>query len=153
MVGKAAGFSGLILVTVLAFPSYADTWGPALAVLAALTMTVGNVAALRQRPDAARSAPYACSPGPPSARRATCWSRIAAAGYADRARRTPIGTTVAYALMYGVVNLGAFAVAALVARAPANRLDRLPRAVRLPPARRPRAGLLPALPGRAAARA
>ena len=48
VVGKAVGFSGLVLVTVIAFPAYADVWGPALAVLAALTMTVGNVAALRQ---------------------------------------------------------------------------------------------------------
>ncbi|OEV11947.1 NADH-quinone oxidoreductase subunit N, partial [Streptomyces nanshensis] len=43
VIGKAAGFSGLILVAVRAFPSYADAWGPALAVLAALTMSVGNL--------------------------------------------------------------------------------------------------------------
>lgn len=68
--GKAVGFSGLILVTVIAFPSYADVWGPALAVLAALTMTVGNVAALRQRADRARSAV-----------RLLAWSSVAQAGY------------------------------------------------------------------------
>src|SRR5207237_6486295 len=56
VVGKAVGFSGLILVTVVAFPSYAHLWGPALAVLAALTMTAGNAAALRQRPTRAYSA-------------------------------------------------------------------------------------------------
>ncbi|WP_046726404.1 NADH-quinone oxidoreductase subunit N [Streptomyces humi] len=114
VVGKAVGFSGLILVTVVAFPSYADVWGPALAVLAALTMTVGNVAALRQQATRAYSAV-----------RLLAWSSvgqagyllvpIAAAGYTEDARKT-VGSTVAYALMYAAVNLGAFAVAALVAR-------------------------------------
>ncbi|WP_442815349.1 NADH-quinone oxidoreductase subunit N [Streptomyces sp. NBC_01324] len=119
VVGKAVGFSGLILVTVVAFPSYADVWGPALAVLAALTMTVGNVAALRQNATRARSAV-----------RLLAWSSVAQAGYllvpiaaAAYAGDRQIGSTVAYALMYAVVNLGAFAVAALVARThPGNRL-------------------------------
>jgi NADH-quinone oxidoreductase subunit N len=47
---------------------------------------------------------------------------MAAAASADSPAHE-IGATVAYALMYGVVNLGAFAVAALVTRtAPAGRL-------------------------------
>jgi NADH-quinone oxidoreductase subunit N len=122
VVGKAAGFSGLILVTVVAFRPYADVWGPAAGVLAALTMTVGNVGALRQRPGAERGAV-----------RLLAWSSIGQAGYllvpiaaASSASRPAheIGATVAYALMYAVVNLGAFAVAALVHRtAPAGRLD------------------------------
>ncbi|MEU8736937.1 NADH-quinone oxidoreductase subunit N [Streptomyces halstedii] len=120
VVGKAVGFSGLILVTVVGFPSYADVWGPALAVLAALTMTTGNVAALRQSPTRARSAV-----------RLLAWSSVGQAGYllvpiaaAAYSSDEQIGSTVAYALMYAVVNLGAFAVAALVARTrPGNRLD------------------------------
>lgn len=114
VIGKAVGFSGLILVTVVALPSYADVWGPALAVLAALTMTVGNVGALRQQATRAYSAV-----------RLLAWSSvgqagyllvpIAAAAYSGDAERS-IGSTVAYALMYGAVNLGAFAVAALVGR-------------------------------------
>jgi NADH-quinone oxidoreductase subunit N len=119
VVGKAVGFSGLILVTVVAFKPYDAIWGPAAAALAALTMTVGNVAALRQRPDA-----------PHSAVRLLAWSSIGQAGYllvpiAASAYSTTdhIGTTVAYALMYAAVNLGAFAVAALVSRTyKANRL-------------------------------
>ncbi|MGW1463516.1 NADH-quinone oxidoreductase subunit N [Streptomyces sp. NPDC002308] len=119
VVGKAVGFSGLILVTVLAFPAYSDVWGPALAVLAALTMTVGNVAALRQDPARSRSAV-----------RLLAWSSVGQAGYllvpvAAGAYTSDLqaGSTVAYALMYAVVNLGAFAVAALVARtSPGNRL-------------------------------
>ncbi|MFF9159278.1 NADH-quinone oxidoreductase subunit N [Streptomyces longwoodensis] len=114
VVGKAVGFSGLILVTVVAFPSYADVWGPALAALAALTMTVGNVGALRQRTTRAYSAV-----------RLLAWSSvgqagyllvpIAAAAYSDDADHA-VGSTLAYALMYAAVNLGAFAVAALVGR-------------------------------------
>ncbi|MET9563336.1 NADH-quinone oxidoreductase subunit N [Streptomyces tauricus] len=122
VVGKAVGFSGLILVTVIALPSYGDVWGPALAALAALTMTVGNVGALRQRATRAYSAV-----------RLLAWSSvgqagyllvpIAAAAYSEDAQKA-IGSTVAYALMYAAVNLGAFAVAALVARTkPLNRLS------------------------------
>ncbi|WP_326792654.1 NADH-quinone oxidoreductase subunit N [Streptomyces sp. NBC_00841] len=120
VVGKAVGFSGLILVTVIGFPSYADVWGPALAVVAALTMTIGNVAALRQTATRARSAV-----------RLLAWSSVAQAGYllvpiasAAYSSDDQIGSTVAYALMYAVVNLGAFAVAALVSRtSPDNRLS------------------------------
>ncbi|MFD9503296.1 NADH-quinone oxidoreductase subunit N [Streptomyces sp. NPDC060035] len=120
VVGKAVGFSGLILVTVIGFPSYADVWGPALAVLAALTMTIGNVAALRQTATRARSAV-----------RLLAWSSVGQAGYllvpiaaAAYSSDEQIGATVAYALMYAVVNLGAFAVVALVARThPGNRLS------------------------------
>lgn len=121
VVGKAVGFSGLILVTVIAFPSYADVWGPALAVLAALTMTAGNAGALRQQATRAYSAV-----------RLLAWSSIgqagyllvpiAAAGYTKDGQKA-IGSTVAYALMYAAVNLGAFAVAALVGRTkPLNRI-------------------------------
>ncbi|MEU3790446.1 NADH-quinone oxidoreductase subunit N [Streptomyces fructofermentans] len=122
VVGKAVGFSGLILITVVALPSYADVWGPALAVLAALTMTVGNVGALRQRSTRAYSAV-----------RLLAWSSvgqagyllvpIAAAAYSEDAEKA-VGSTVSYALMYAAVNLGAFAVAALVARTtPLNRVS------------------------------
>ncbi|MEV0170850.1 NADH-quinone oxidoreductase subunit N [Streptomyces sp. NPDC050803] len=121
VVGKAVGFSGLILITVIALPSYADVWGPALAALAALTMTVGNVGALRQQATRAYSAV-----------RLLAWSSvgqagyllvpIAAAAYSDDPEGA-IGSTVAYALMYAAVNLGAFAVAALVGRTKSlNRL-------------------------------
>ncbi|MGI5338677.1 NADH-quinone oxidoreductase subunit N [Streptomyces sp. CA-181903] len=122
VVGKAVGFTGIALVTVVAFPSYSDVWGPALAVLAALTMTVGNVAALRQRPDRRLSAV-----------RLLAWSSVgqagyllvplAAAGYGNDPGHA-VGSTVAYALMYAAVNLGAFAVAVLVGRTAAHhRVD------------------------------
>ncbi|UUN28558.1 NADH-quinone oxidoreductase subunit N [Streptomyces sp. FIT100] len=120
VIGKAVGFTGLILVTVVAFPAYADVWGPAMAVFAALTMTVGNVAAVRQSATRARSAV-----------RLLAWSSVAQAGYilvpiaaAAYSSDDQIGSTVAYALMYAVINLGAFAVVALVARTkPLNRIE------------------------------
>ncbi|MCF3963050.1 NADH-quinone oxidoreductase subunit N, partial [Streptomyces fuscigenes] len=119
VVSKAVGFSGLILVAVVAFPPYAHLWAPALAVLAAATMSVGNVAALRQSATRARGAV-----------RLLAWSSvgqagyllvpIAAAGYGGERR---VGSTVAYALMYAAVNLGAFGVVVLVTRTrPLNRI-------------------------------
>ncbi|MFB7115706.1 NADH-quinone oxidoreductase subunit N [Streptomyces sp. NPDC056190] len=114
VVGKAVGFTGLILVTVVAFPSYSGAWGPAMAVLAALTMTVGNVGALRQQATRAYSAV-----------RLLAWSSVGQAGYLlvpiaaagySRDPQKSIGSTLAYALMYAAVNIGAFAVAALVGR-------------------------------------
>ncbi|MGW9073709.1 NADH-quinone oxidoreductase subunit N [Streptomyces yangpuensis] len=112
VIGKAVGFTGLILVTVIAFPAYSQVWGPAVAVLAALTMTLGNAAAVRQSADR-----------PNSAVRLLAWSSVGQAGYllvpiaaAAYTERDQIGSTLAYALMYAAVNLGAFAVAALVAR-------------------------------------
>ena len=115
VVGKTAGLAGLALVTTVAFPGYGEVWGPPLAVLAGLTMTVGNVAALRTAAGGAHSAV-----------RLLAWSSVgqagyllvplAAAGYAgdDAATSEAVGTTLAYALMYGAVNLGVFAVLALV---------------------------------------
>ncbi|WP_399065198.1 proton-conducting transporter transmembrane domain-containing protein [Streptomyces winkii] len=128
VVGKTAGISGLILLVVEAFSSRAELWGPALAVLAAVTMTAGNAAALRQRIDRAHGAV-----------RLLAWSSVGQAGYllVPLAAAAPdvggtepsgpalstVGATVAYLLMYGAVNLGAFAVVAHIGRAGgANRL-------------------------------
>nr|BEK66482.1 NADH-quinone oxidoreductase subunit N [Kitasatospora purpeofusca] len=114
VVGKAAGLAGLALVTTIAFRPYAHTWGLVLAVLAAVTMTVGNAGALRQRFDTRYSAV-----------RLLAWSSVGQAGYllvplaaAGYAPTTadPLGATAAYALIYGVVNLGAFGVVAAVGR-------------------------------------
>ncbi|MGW3076793.1 MULTISPECIES: NADH-quinone oxidoreductase subunit N [unclassified Kitasatospora] len=121
VVGKAAGLSGLALATTVAFRPYAHTWGLVLAVLAAVTMTVGNVGALRQRFDTRYSAV-----------RLLAWSSVgqagyllvplAAAGYAPTGV-DPLGATAAYALIYGVVNLGAFGVVAAVGRRAGTSVD------------------------------
>jgi NADH-quinone oxidoreductase subunit N len=106
VVSKAAGFVGLLLVVSIAFPSYAGVWAPVVAVLAALTMTLGNLVALRQR----------------NAVRLLAWSSVAQAGYllvplgavgSGGAAKGLLAATVAYLLIYAVVNLGAFAVVAL----------------------------------------
>ncbi|MBD0692190.1 NADH-quinone oxidoreductase subunit N [Streptomyces sp. CBMA123] len=121
VVGKAAGLSGLALATTIAFRPYAHSWGLVLAVLAAVTMTVGNVGALRQRFDTRYSAV-----------RLLAWSSVgqagyllvplAAAGYAPTGADM-LGATAAYALIYGVVNLGAFGVVAAVGRRAGIRVD------------------------------
>jgi NADH-quinone oxidoreductase subunit N len=109
VVSKAAGFVGLILVFSYALPSLAATWSPVLAVLAALTMTVGNVLALWQQ----------------HAVRLLAWSSVAQAGYmlvpfgavasASRAELSEVlSRSVGYLVVYAIINLGAFAVAAVV---------------------------------------
>lgn len=96
---KAAGFAGLILV-LDACVAYADSWRPVLAVLAAATMTVGNLAALRQR----------------HVIRLLAWSSIAQAGYILVPLAVPdAGPALAYLGAYAVMNLGAFGCAAAVA--------------------------------------
>jgi NADH-quinone oxidoreductase subunit N len=114
VVSKSAGVVGLLVVLTRGFPSYAHVWGPALAVVAALTMTLGNAAALRQT----------------SAVRLLAWSSIAQAGYllsplavaasTARVAEDPavlgraLSATVGYVCIYAVVNLGAFAVVSVV---------------------------------------
>jgi NADH-quinone oxidoreductase subunit N len=115
---KAAGFAGLLQVTFVAFPGYARYWAPAFAVLAALTMLIGNVIALAQT----------------SMVRLLAYSSVAQAGYmlvpfavgsapnADRDRA--FQAVLVYLLYYGVTNLGAFAVVTLISqRQPANLLS------------------------------
>jgi NADH-quinone oxidoreductase subunit N len=115
VVSKAAGFAGLVITLALGFPAYGQVWGPLIAVLAAVTMTLGNLVALRQR----------------HAVRLLAWSSIAQSGYmlaplAVGERRLPVAVaaTVAYVALYAVMNIGAFAVVVAVARRhPRNTLD------------------------------
>lgn len=115
VVSKAAGFAGLALLLARGYGPYADVWAPMMAVLAAVTMTVGNLVALRQR----------------QAVRLLAWSSIAQSGF----MLVPLGAagrgeidavlpaTVAYVLAYAVMNLAAFAVVTRVGRRhPANLL-------------------------------
>lgn len=99
VVSKAAGLAGLVIVLVRFFSPYTDLWAPIVAVAAALTMTVGNLAALRQQ----------------HAVRLLAWSSVAQAGYllvplAAGGSASNIGAMQAYALMYAVVNVSAFGV-------------------------------------------
>ena len=105
---KAAGFVALMTLVFLAFDARSDVWQPLFWVLSAITMTVGNVIALRQT----------------NVVRMLAYSSVAQAGYmlapfavATRAGRgDAIEAVVTYLLVYAAMNLGAFAVVMAVAR-------------------------------------
>jgi len=120
---KAAGFASFLRVFLFGFPiataaaagtaSYAHTsWVGALAIMAALTMTIGNVVAIVQN----------------NVKRMLAYSSIAHAGYAlvgfvaagaaaDSDQRSAALTGVAfYLLTYAIMNMGAFAIVTLMAR-------------------------------------
>ena len=114
VVSKAAGFVGLMLVLSFGLSSFASVWAPLMGVLAALTMTVGNVLALWQQ----------------HAVRLLAWSSVAQAGYilvpfgAAASASSALGASLGYLAIYAFVNLGAFAVAAVVGtRYPRQRLS------------------------------
>jgi NADH-quinone oxidoreductase subunit N len=116
VVSKAAGFVGLMLVLAFGLPSLSQVWAPIVAVLAALTMTVANLLALWQQ----------------HAVRLLAWSSFAQAGYilvpfgaasATAGAFDALSASMGYLAIYAFVNLGAFAVAAVVGtRYPAQRL-------------------------------
>ena len=115
VVSKTAGFAGLILTLELAFRTETHNLGTLIAILAAVTMTLGNLVALRQR----------------SAVRLLAWSTVAQAGYVlvplavtswngtDLSRQAvlaagdlgpAVAASVAYLVFYAAMNLGAFGV-------------------------------------------
>jgi NADH-quinone oxidoreductase subunit N len=121
---KAAGFASFIRVFVFGFPFVVaasnssigagihNAWVTSLAVLAILTMTLGNVVAITQN----------------NVKRMLAYSSIAHAGYAlvgmvaagataDPVHRNAAVTAVMfYLLTYAVMNIGAFIVVQLIAR-------------------------------------
>ncbi|MDT7604371.1 MAG: NADH-quinone oxidoreductase subunit [Acidobacteriota bacterium] len=125
---KAAGFAGFMRVFLFAFPFVAgasvatqlhSAWLNALIVLAILTMSVGNLAALVQS----------------NVKRMLAYSSIAHAGYALvgfvaagatadlTERQDAIAAVVFYLLAYAVMNLGAFAVVTVIARSGDRRTE------------------------------
>lgn len=118
---KAAAFASFIRVFVLGFPFIAgiqasnylhESWMTALSVMAMLTMTVGNVAAIMQN----------------NVKRMLAYSSIAHAGYAlvgfigagaakpGQAQDAAIASVAFYMLTYAITNLGAFSVISLLAQ-------------------------------------
>ncbi len=115
---KAAAFASFIRVFVIGFPLVAgvqasgylhETWITALAVMAMLSMTAGNVAAIMQS----------------NVKRMLAYSSISHAGYALVgmvgagmasliARDTAIAAVAFYMLTYAITNLGAFAIVTLL---------------------------------------
>jgi len=105
---KAAGFVALMLVVFLAFPTADGVYGPLVWVLAALTMTVGNVIALRQTNIVRLLAYSSVSQGGFILMPLAFADTVAAPGV--------MKAVVVYLLVYGFTNLGAFAVVIAVAR-------------------------------------
>src|SRR6266852_698468 len=126
---KAAGFASFMRVFLFGFPfvaaaastaGYAHrSWLGALAIMAALTMTIGNVVAIAQN----------------NVKRMLAYSSIAHAGYAlvgfvaagaaaDAEQRSAALAAVAfYLLTYALMNMGAFAVVTLIARSGDRRTE------------------------------
>ncbi len=101
---KAAGFAALLRIFLVALPTLQVEWSQVLWVLAVLTMTVGNITALRQD----------------NIKRILAYSSIAHAGYALVGFAAGNGTGTAgilfYMLSYAFMNIGAFAIVILVAK-------------------------------------
>lgn len=103
---KLGGLVAILYVAVGALRPWLDIVGPLLAVLAVLTMTVGNLVALRQT----------------RLVRLLAWSSVAQAGYilaplgafalaagrGDGAIRTAVAATIGYAVFYVLIELAAF---------------------------------------------
>ena len=106
---KAAGFVALMTLIFVAFPDASDVYGPLLWVMAALTMTVGNVVALRQTNIVRMLAYSSVSQG------GFILMPLAFAGDPD-AGGSALNAVVVYLLVYAFMNLGAFAVVIAVTR-------------------------------------
>ena len=106
---KAAGFVALVTIIYLAFPNAADVYQPFIWVLAVLTMTVGNVLALRQTNIVRMLAYSSVSQG------GFILMPLAFAGEAEAAG-SALNAVVVYLLVYGFMNLGAFAIVIAVSR-------------------------------------
>ena len=99
---KAAAFALLLRVVYEMFPSLHNLWAPLLWVVAVLSMTVGNLAALRQQ----------------NVKRMLAYSSIAHAGYLLAAfaglGSSGIAAASFYAAAYAAMNVGIFAVVTVV---------------------------------------
>jgi len=107
---KAAGFAGLLQLMFVAFIGEHTFWVPIFVFLSVATMTIGNLVALKQTQFV----------------RLLAYSGIAQAGYIllpfalvtdDQAvNQQAFASATAYILVYAIMNLGAFAVAAAISR-------------------------------------
>jgi NADH-quinone oxidoreductase subunit N len=106
---KAAGFVALVLLVYLAFPQAVDVYRPFFWVMAALTMTVGNVVALRQTNIVRLLAYSSISQG------GFIMMPLVVAG-STRSAEASLRAIVVYLIIYAATNLGAFAVIIAVSR-------------------------------------
>ena len=106
---KAAGFVALVTLVYIGFPNASDVYQPLLWVLAVLSMTVGNLLALRQTNIVRMLAYSSISQG------GFILMPLAVAG-AGTTAETSLKAVVVYLVIYAATNLGAFAVVIAVAR-------------------------------------
>jgi NADH-quinone oxidoreductase subunit N len=106
---KAAGFVALLTLLYVGFPSAKDIYQPMFWVLSALTMTLGNVMALRQTNIVRMLAYSSISQG------GFILMPLAVAGDPG-ARAESLQAVVTYLIVYAASNLGAFAVVLAVSR-------------------------------------
>jgi len=106
---KAAGFVGLIVLIFIAFPLAWDVYRPFLWVMAALTMTVGNLVALKQK-NIVRMLAYS------SVSQGGFILMPLAVAYTNGNESASLRAVVVYLLIYAATNLGAFAVIIAVSR-------------------------------------
>jgi NADH-quinone oxidoreductase subunit N len=101
---KAAAFAAFLRVWLEAFPAAYERWHPAVAMLAILTMLIGNAIGLAQR----------------NIKRLLAYSSIGHAGYLMVALAAPTtqsaSAMIFYLLAYTLATYGAFAVIVLVSR-------------------------------------
>jgi NADH-quinone oxidoreductase subunit N len=113
VVSKAAGFVGLLVITYMAFADLRGVWGPALWILAAVSMTFGNLVALRQTNilrmlgySSIAQGGFILAP----------FGAAISAGIVGAELEEAFFATVTYLLIYAFMNLGAFAVVIAVAK-------------------------------------
>jgi NADH-quinone oxidoreductase subunit N len=107
---KAAGFVAMLIVMYQALPGASDIWAPALWLLAALSMTIGNLSALRQT-NIVRLLAYSSV-----AQAGFMLVPFAAAAVAGANLEEAFGATLIYLVIYAIMNLGAFSVVIAGAR-------------------------------------
>ena len=105
---KAAGFVALVVLLYTAFPLAQDIWQPFIWVLSALTMTIGNVLALKQQNIVRMIAYSSISQG------GFVLMPLAVAGLAGSGT-TALRSVVLYMIVYAATNLGVFAIILAVA--------------------------------------
>ena len=100
---KAAGFVALVVLLYTAFPLAQDIWQPFIWVLSALTMTIGNVLALKQDNIVRMIAYSSISQG------GFVLMPLAVAGLSGSGS-TALRSVVLYMIVYAATNLGVFAI-------------------------------------------
>ena len=107
---KAAGFVALLQLVFIGFLGREDVWVPLFWALAALTMTVGNLIALRQT-NIVRMLAYSSI-----AQAGFILVPFAVAGENRTALATAQSASITYLLIYAAMNMGAFAMVIAIAR-------------------------------------